>query len=121
MSLLIKIKDDNGQLVEAGFKFNNWAFEHYAIMKGKALSMDSIAVALIYCGYCGWCYARQKDEQLTFENIIDWVDSETDKLFVESLIEEIKKSKFWIKWMQEVDNILKKNAPQPISEETKAA
>ena len=98
--MIIKINN-----IDAGFKFNNYAFEHLPLMKGVD-SFTSMGTAMIFCAYKGWCYARQKDEQLTFENIIDWIDSGENEDIVRELIAEFENSSTW----KQVQESVKKNA-----------
>ncbi len=100
----IKIKGSEtnrkGETVEcfhpAGFKFTRYTFEQLSLMKGLNTT-DSIGTAFIYCSYKAWCYVRQIDEKLTFENIIDWVASGENEDIVKQLTDEFLASDFWLK------------------------
>ncbi len=80
----------------AGFKFTRYTFEQLSLMKGLNTT-DSIGTAFIYCSYKAWCYVRQIDEKLTFENIIDWVNSGENEEIVKQLTDEFLASDFWLK------------------------
>lgn len=103
--MIIKIKTSSGKVVDAGFKFNiNYAFESLISMKG-IINFTSLGTAMIFCAYKAWCYAKQIDEELTFEDILDWIDSGNNEDIIRMLTDEFQSSPVWKK----VQESLKKN------------
>lgn len=70
-----------------GVKFNNYAIEQLPTIKKSDKSYYAFLSTLIWCGYLGWCYAKQLDEDLTFEDVSDWVDSSIND---ENIAEQIR-------------------------------
>jgi hypothetical protein len=109
----IKIKgievNRKGETVEcfhpAGFKFTKYTFEQLSLMKGLN-TQDSLGTACIYCAYKTWCYIRQIDEKLTFEDIINWIESGAEQSTVDQLTDEFLASDFW----KRIEEATKKNA-----------
>lgn len=73
----------NGKKV--GTKFNNYAMEQIAAVKGSG-SFHFI-ISVIWGGYLGYCFVKQVEPEITFEEIIDWVDNATDN---ETISEQVK-------------------------------
>ncbi len=67
-----------------GLKFNKFAIEELGKMPYLKKFVDKknkepvntygYSISVIWAGYKGWCFLRQQEEEITFENISDWVD-----------------------------------------------
>lgn len=110
MTIYLKGRDSKGKECEfeAGFKFNNFAFEQYADLK-NITTLSASTIAMMYCGYKGWCFAKQIDEKLCFEDFSDYVDMALDdenvRRNLKLISEEMVRSNHWKK----VEENLKKN------------
>lgn len=60
---------------QVGLKFNNYAIEQLAKVKGSGNSYFGFVATLVWCAYLGWCFAKQVEPKLDFEAITEWVDS----------------------------------------------
>jgi hypothetical protein len=69
-----------------GLKFNMYALEEYtkrianaldrAIKKNSTdISQATLVYACVYSGLIGNCYAKEIDQDFTFEDVTDWVDA----------------------------------------------
>jgi len=59
-------------------KFNYYAIEQFGKVKGEADSNVVYTVRLLYCGYLGYCFAKQQAPEITYEEILDWLDESID-------------------------------------------
>ena len=102
MIISIKGKDAKGKETdfEVSFKWNNHCFEHFGTIKNLS-SISAMIVAFMYCGYKGWCFARNLDERLTLEDFSDYVDLALDDEDVREnlrlITEEIVATPYWKK------------------------
>lgn len=99
---------------DAGFKFNNFAIELLGSVKGISETASGFGTALIYCAYRGWCFYRQIDERLTFQDIADWVDSSINNPEIDTMIGQITadllQSEYWKKTQSKKNEPLNQNA-----------
>ena len=108
-----------------GVKFNNYAIEQLANVKGTNRSLYANATAMVWVGYLGWCYVRQIDEELTFEEVSDFVDqANADEQLAPKLVEiigEYKKSQAYLKLMKKQTEDAKAAPGEGEPEEKKSA
>lgn len=111
----------NGKTI--GLKFNMYAIERYNEIKG--IGGAKHAVAMVYGGMLGNCFVKQIEPEISFEEIVDWVDEDFIKngldgemkriseCFNESIIIKAQIEK--IKSNGEGDEELKKKVAEVIS------
>ena len=73
---------------DVGIKFNNFAIEQLGKIKGSESSYYAYIATLVWCGYLGYCFVKQIEQELDFEAVSDWVDSSVND---ESILPEIQK------------------------------
>lgn len=100
---MIKI---NGRNV--GFKFNiNRAIESIGFIKG-VVAVSSLSMAMIWCGYQAWCFVKQIDEEITFEEMIDWMEADENQDQVAEIAKELEASKLFKVVADMLENLKKK-------------
>lgn len=74
----------------ASFRYIQQKIEQGKIFNGEDLNEISIA-HILYSGYYNNCIVKDINLDLTFENIIDWIENNLkDPLFMETITEVIK-------------------------------
>lgn len=63
---------------ELKVKFNYYAIEQFAGVKGEAGSNVAYTVKLLWGGYQGYCFAENKEPEITYAEILDWLDDNLD-------------------------------------------
>ena len=86
---------------KVGLKFNRFCIEAMGKMPffqnfvktGKkdvaGINTFGFATCLIYQAYRGWCFVKQMDEELTLEDVSDWVDLSLTNPEIEKQITDI--------------------------------
>lgn len=72
---------------EVGIHFNKYAMNQYLKVKGVIDVEDSkisasatvFPYAVTWAGYQGWCFVKQVEPSLVFEDIVEWVDDEANE------------------------------------------
>lgn len=71
-------KDENGNDIPGSntrhLKFNNLALEIMGKLNGTG-ELTAFNYSVIYGGMRGWSYAKMKEPDYTFEEVIDWIDA----------------------------------------------
>lgn len=57
---------------EAGIKFNMYAVEKLATLKGD-ITNSSFVVGIVFAGLQGWFFAQQKEINISFDEVDTWV------------------------------------------------
>lgn len=89
----------NGKTV--GVKFNNYACEQFVKLKGAEHSQFGFLYALVYGGIEGWKFIKENnpacnfvDPGVTFEEIVDWIDSSMNDDTVANVVKLIQEEYF---------------------------
>jgi hypothetical protein len=83
-----------------GLKFNQWMFEELLKMPQiksflianpdlEKSNGSGFSMCLIFSAYRGWCYLKGIEEELTLEDISDWLDTAINDPAVSEKIAEV--------------------------------
>lgn len=75
---------------ELGIRFNNHAIEKLIGVKGN-MTNSAWVISIVWGGICGYEFAKQIDEQITFEDVIHYVDNSFEDDIAKQKIMDVQK------------------------------